>query len=279
MKNKKITINIMIKELGYSVLKAFGIFFFSLLVAFGFNHVYSNGIPLIRKTPFEVSTDCPEVLGELPEITLDKLPRGSQKVVYMDARMADEFVRGHIQGAFFMPMYPVDNPNLKPLKKLEKGTWIIVYGSKKVQNAQRLISLLMNEQIRGVHILKGGFKVWKDSGRKVEKHPLEYKDLNWIKENFADILFVDIREPDSRENKISESINFPHDKLLAPEKKVLTALKNTSKKHLIVVTENGDESENIKKLQWNAAELNARGFDNVYIYRGDLKNIIELENK
>ncbi|MGM0597456.1 MAG: rhodanese-like domain-containing protein [Myxococcota bacterium] len=278
MKNEKITINIMLKELGYSVLKAFGIFFFSLLVAFGFNHVYSNGVPLIRKSPFEVYTDCPEVMGELPEITLDKLPQGSQKVVYMDARMADEYIKGHIPGAFFMPMYPVDNPNLKPLKKLEKGTWIIVYGSKKVQNAERLISLLMNEQIRGVHILKGGFKAWKNSGRKVEKNPLKYKELNWIKENFADILFVDIREPDS-EKKISTSVNFPHDKLLAPEKKVLSALKNTPKKHLVVVTEDGEEPENLKKLQWNAAELNARGFDNVYIYKGEMKNIIEMENK
>ena len=110
------------KELGWSWAQAAGLLAFSVVVALVTNSLRSKGcggLPLRRKAPFDLYTDCPEISEDLRSKKVSQLKPGSKGVVYLDGRMAHEYCAGHIPGARFMPCYetePLDEAEVEQLR-------------------------------------------------------------------------------------------------------------------------------------------------------------------
>jgi hydroxyacylglutathione hydrolase len=255
-----------IKELIWSWVFALILLLISSGMALLVNHYRSNGIELFRRAPFDLYTDCPEVMGDLPSITMDKLPVGDKKVVYMDSRSAKDFVKGHIPNALFMPMYPIDIPDLSALKTMVKGTWIVVYGSKEFQSDERLVTAMMNQQIRGVYILKGGLSAWRAAKRPVKTMKLKFITLDEALNTSP--LFIDARDDELFEKThIKGAIHLPFEEDLPPEVDILKKIRLTKKS--VIVYDSGEITPNMPTpAQGVANELNARGISNVMVLTG-----------
>ncbi|MBU1241542.1 hypothetical protein KKF84_15535 [Myxococcota bacterium] len=254
------------RELALSWVWALLIFLFSASVALAFNSLRSNGLPLFRRAPFDLYTDCPELSGELPVISVAKLPVGASKVVYMDARMALPHIMERIPGALFMPMYPIDLPDFSPLKTLPKGTWIVVYGSDKLSSNKRLVTALMGQTVRGVYLLEGGLGAWKAAGRPTVKTRIPMAKVADI--HPGEVLFVDARDEDAAlREQISGALNVPFDTTLPPEAKTLEKLKLSALQ--IIVYDGGESKNGSPSLALGvAADLMARGCAKVAVMEG-----------
>ncbi len=255
------------RELALSWVWALVIVACSTGVALAFNALRDNGLPLVRRAPFDLYTDCPELSGEIPMITLRRLPVGAKKVVYMDARMALAHVTEHIPGALFMPMYPIDLPDFSTLANLPKGTWIVVYGTDNLQSNKRLVTALMGKTVRGVYLLEGGLKAWKAAGRPTVKQPPQV--LSAPKALEFNPFYVDARDEDAfAAGSARGAVNLPFDTTLPPEKKVLARLR--SMKRPLFVYDDGTKKDADSPALGVAADLMARGFTQVTVIEGGL---------
>lgn len=229
-------------------------------IAIGFNALRKKGIPLIRKTPFSVYTLCPELGTNLPEITIDKLKMGEKRLYYVDSRLSNEYCSEHIPGAHFMPVYPIDMPDFKPLQNLPEGSWIIVYGQETVKSDERMVTELVKLKLRGVYILKGGLKAWKDAKRPVSK--LEIAKVNEVP---TKALFVDASSEELfTKDHAAGAVNIPPEADLPPEMEKLSQVSKYD--GIIAVYSQGDDSAAAK----TACELSARGIKNVKVVTGGI---------
>ncbi len=256
------------KELAMAWIWALVLVLLSSGVGLAFNALRDEGLPLFRRAPFDLYTDCPEIMGDLPRVTVAKLPENHKKVVYIDARLAPAYAKEHIPGALFMPMYPVDLPDFTPLTRYPKGTWFVVYGASELATDKRLVSALMNAQVRGVKLLKGGLKAWRKAGRKTEGFTPRFVTVNELPEGAQ---LVDARAEEQVEIETVEgALNLPFDLDLPPDAKLLKRLRARPKGSPIVVyaaPTKGGEAMAFGVF----ADLQARGFTNVLLLKGGIK--------
>lgn len=243
---------------------------FSTLVALGFNAVYSKGIPLLRYAPFDLLGDCPEILDDIPTLTVDRIRPGDPGVVFVDVRPATAFVQGHIPGALFLPMYETAEPDSRVvdiLRGLKKGTWIVVVDAERHQKAERMVTALTGIGIRGLHVLDGGMEAW------VKRHPqLQSISIPVVKgsANSPSVVPVDARDEDRYEaGHHPGAVNIPQDDLLPPDPQELEKLRSAGNVRILVY---GDEPiPREPEKAWKvpamavAAELAARGFSRVEV--------------
>jgi rhodanese-related sulfurtransferase len=272
--------NIPYKELGKSWIYALFLLIISTGISYVFNSIRKNGLPWVRRAPFDLLVDCPEIAENLPEIEISKIDKNSKNIFFVDSRLPVSFAKGHIKGAMFLPIYetePIELKSINKLEKLKKGTWIVVYGNIVQKSGERLVTVLKDNGVRGVYVLKGGFEAYKKANRKIEKFTPKYIESSVIQNklyNKEKLLFIDAREEDAfEEGNIQNSINLVCDDLLPPEEKILKTVEKHKDYKLIVYGDDGkiDEEKKIAIGYGVAAELYARGFKNIYILKGGYK--------
>ena len=136
-----------------------------LILGTVFNASNPNGIPVFPEFPDRKS---------IPSVSLavaqEEFNQG--ETLFLDARPANFFKKGHIKGAVNIPLALFDIVYLMTLAKEEKGKKIIVYGGtiSKLYDLELAQKLLLRgyEQVR---ILDGGLSAWEGKG-----YPVEEKD-------------------------------------------------------------------------------------------------------
>ena len=141
-----------------SWLDFFVIFFLSLIGGIIFNYSNPNGIDLI---PTFITNES--IAHVTSSQAFAYYSRGN--TLFLDARPATLFHKGHIKGAVNIPLPLFDIMYMMKLSEMDKNNNIIVYG--------RTFSSLYDEQLarklelRGhenIMILKGGLALWEKKG-------------------------------------------------------------------------------------------------------------------
>jgi 3-mercaptopyruvate sulfurtransferase SseA len=283
---KSILRGVPLKALGWSWLQAAILVAFSVAVALFTNWLRGprgGGLPLRRKAPFDIFTDCPEILDDLPMVKVSRLPTKSKGVIYVDARKAPSFCKGHIPRAWFLPMYETEPPNEETVSRLKKkrGRWIVICGDEEVSSGKRLATALVNKGVRGVRVLEGGIGAWKKAGRPIKRCDIPEISVKAAGEAGGSMTFVDAQTEEGFGSKhIPEAVSIPYDDLLPPDPRVLRALR-ARKIEAIVVYDSGEPTpEGEVSRGWGvAAQLKARGFGNVKVMSGGLKKWIEAGSR
>jgi len=253
--------------LAWSFVQAAGLVVVAFLVALFVNWARGHGgLPLVRRAPFDLYTDCPEVRDDLPVVTVQQLGTGPRSVVFVDGRMAPAYCRGHVQGALFLPAYETEAPDPAVVAHLSKqrGKWIVVYGDRKLQGGKRLATSLANAHVRGVHLLDGGYEAWEKAKRPIARCAISQMTVASVKAHHAtEIVLVDTRQEDAfSKGHIPGAVNLPFDDVLAPDPKVVARL--IAAHHFIVVYDAKKGAD-----AWSvAAELKARGARSVSLLSG-----------
>ncbi len=272
------------KPLGWSWVHAAVIVAVSFVVALVTNWIRGpegGGLPLRRRRPFDIYTECPEVLDDIPTVAVDKVPKrpaDAKGIVILDSRKGPAFCKGHIPGAWYVPIYATDPPDAKVLSRLKRlvGHWIVIYGDD-TGSAERLATTLINAGVRGVRTMEGNLEAWKEDGRKVETCPPKKIGLTALPADEDMVVFVDARDEfEFQEAKIPGAISIPDDDVLAPDPRALNRLreiveKEKKKNALIVAYDSGkvpQEGEIVYDAKRTAAELTARGYENVRVLEG-----------
>ncbi|PKN47927.1 MAG: hypothetical protein CVU59_01020 [Deltaproteobacteria bacterium HGW-Deltaproteobacteria-17] len=199
---------------------------FATVSALAFNGLRPNGLPLLRYAPFDLLGPCPEILNDVPRITADKLKPGDPNVVIVDVRLAWDFLAGHIPGAWFLPLYetaPPDEAVVQRLRALKPGTWIVLVGAAGTVTAERALTALSVQGLRGLFVLEGGLGAW-------EGHhgPLAAVQVPAVADpqDPEGALWIDARDEESFAAGHREgAINLPFDDLLPPDPEVLLRIR------------------------------------------------------
>lgn len=102
----------------------------------------------------------------LPEA--EKLFRG-KAAVFLDARSANDYARGHIQGARSLPWQEVDQFFVDVAENLELETPIVTYcDGEACKLSHDLAVYLKNMGFMNVRVLVNGWSVWQAAGLPVE---------------------------------------------------------------------------------------------------------------
>ena len=278
------------KALGVSWVQAASLVAFCVAVALITNWIrwpHHGGLAWRRKRPFDLYTDCPEIMDNIPTVKVEKLPKASNKskgVLYVDARKGLAYCKGHIPGALFLPMFETDPPDPKIVARLKslRGRWFVVYGDESVSSAKRLATALINKKVRGIKLLEGNLKAWKKADRKLQTCMAEEIGLNDLPKEEKRVVFVDARsEDDYNAARLPGALFIPYDDLLPPDPKVLAKLPAPVKKRkkkaegkLIVVYDSGtpaEEGEIAHRAAGTAALLKARRYPNVKVLKGGIE--------
>lgn len=276
------------RHLGMSVVSALLLLLFSTAVALSTNYFRGKkhgGLPLIRRAPFDLYTECPEISDELKQKKASELPLKSSRVLYVDARGALAYCQGHIPKALFLPMYETEMPSEVEVGRLKemKGYWIVVYGDPKLKSGQRLASALLNAQVRGVFVLEGGLAAWKAAKRPISSCLPKEITLAEIDSHKGEVRFIDGREEEKhKEGCIPSSVLFTYDGVLPPDAKALSELARHKDALLVVYDQGGEKPagpDSVDAALGAASELLARGMKNTRILKKGLDAWIEAGRK
>ena len=167
------------RAIGKIVIQAFIIVLVSAGLAIALNFIRPKGIPLVTDIPYEIFAPCKD--SEALSEAIDREDLANPKadsILYVDARPAEEFVKGHRDGAFNLPYSALfgaseeDLANLKTRLDTEKPTAVIVYGdiadpatpSKRIDFAKALAEQLIETGIKGVKHITGGLGALNKTG-------------------------------------------------------------------------------------------------------------------
>lgn len=244
----------------------------STVAALAVNALRSNGLPLLRYAPFDLLGPCPEIADDIPRISAGKLKPGDPNLVIVDVRLPWDYLEGHLPGAWFLPMYEtasLDEVVVARLKNLKSGTWIVLTGAAGTATAERALTALSGQDLRGLHVLEGGVEAWRKSGR-----PLESASIPVLLRESgkpAARIFIDARDEDAFAAGHREgAVHLPFDDLLPPDPEVLDRLREVKDRELVVyagepLPARPDHHRPVHPAYGVAAELVARGFRNVSI--------------
>lgn len=171
------------------------IIIFSLIIGFVYNYLNPKGLPIIKEQRVlefieedqiehpdsNLGADKTELTEEKVEQPADKLSKPSaikidkayqlykQGVKFIDARMPDEFIEGHIKGAINIP-FDGDESYREILKKISKDEPIVTYCS----GTECDLSILLGDELfekgyKKVYIFFGGWNDWLEKGYPISK--------------------------------------------------------------------------------------------------------------
>jgi rhodanese-related sulfurtransferase len=127
------------------------------------NAARPGGIPVVA--PFPYQQDCPEKLEvpEGPTVTAGQAAglQGAAGVLFVDARPAEVFAAGHIDGARSIPFSFITPPGPETAAKLKKHEHLIVYcDSPGDKLAGLLAAKLRDLGLTRVKVLRGGWEAF-----------------------------------------------------------------------------------------------------------------------
>jgi rhodanese-related sulfurtransferase len=138
------------------------------------NAARSGGIPVVA--PFPYQQDCPEKLSvpEGPTVGAEQAARllHAQGVLFIDARPAEAFAAGHIDGARSIPFSFISPPGPGTAAELKKHGHLIVYcDSPGDKLAGLLAASLRDLGLRRVKVLRGGWEAFTRAKKKTGAGP------------------------------------------------------------------------------------------------------------
>lgn len=126
-----------------------------------FNASRQDSLPLIH-----VRDNSTQLSPQSGEISLQDASRlfTSGQAVFLDARAAEDFAEGHIDGALSLPIFSFTQ-DFDALKSRMEGRTVITYCDGEACELSRdLADQLKAHGLKDVLVLKNGWTLWKDSG-------------------------------------------------------------------------------------------------------------------
>lgn len=126
-----------------------------------FNASRQDSLPLIH-----VRDNSTQLSPQSGEISLQDASRlfTSGQAVFLDARAAEDFAEGHIEGALSLPIFSFTQ-DFDALKSQMEGRTVITYCDGEACELSRdLADQLKARGLKDVLVLKNGWTLWKDSG-------------------------------------------------------------------------------------------------------------------
>ncbi len=134
----------------------------SIISGFVFNVLSDNGIPLIYQEA-KLQQGQSVLISEALQFF------NSKNALFIDARSANEFGKGHIQDAISIPFSGPLEKRMEAIFKLDREKIIIVYCvSEKCGTSKRLADLLIQFGFKKVLIFAGGWEKWKNAEYPIE---------------------------------------------------------------------------------------------------------------
>jgi len=145
------------------------VIFVAGILAFSANALRPDALPVIGD--WSLDARMTTVTGERLDISLpeaEKLFR-DRAAVFLDARPADDYARGHIRGARSLPWQDVDRLFMEVTPDLESETPIITYCDGETCNLSHDLALFLKDMgFMNVRVLVNGWTVWRESHLPVE---------------------------------------------------------------------------------------------------------------
>lgn len=156
----------------------FFLLFFSLIIAFSYNHFSACGLALSGRwepskgvVSARSKTDDVNAAIQInnPEI-IQQIVQDKKRIV-LDVRPRELYNQGHLPGALSFPLMEFDQKIIQILDSISRQSALLVYcSSVKCTDshivAQRLISLGYDN----VKVFSGGFGQWQEKGYEIEKY-------------------------------------------------------------------------------------------------------------
>jgi len=156
-----------------AVLQAILLLLVGLIVSFAYNSFSINGINPLREVdevPVLTDPDLDETEG-IRIVDLGGLEEAlAEGAILIDARTRTEYEEGHIPGALLIDYYELGRylkellPTLDPARR----TIVYCYGPD-CEDAELLARELYMLGFTDLHVYRGGFEDWMDSGRTIEE--------------------------------------------------------------------------------------------------------------
>ena len=150
----------------------------SVITAFVYNHVSPTGISLIGQWDSKKGTvravSKADTISTSDEIRDPAVIAGfikHQNHVLLDVREKTEYAKGRLPGALSYPLETFDDDVHQILMKIKRNTPLVIYCSgPECGKSHEYASLLKQLKYTDIKIFSGGYQVWKESGRKIEKN-------------------------------------------------------------------------------------------------------------
>ncbi len=139
-----------------------------LVLSLALNQFRSQGLPLVGDwSPEARITDrSGESLVIPPEQAKSLFESG--KVLFLDARSADDYQAGHIQGALNLPWQEFDSYFDRIMQEIPEDRMIVTYcEGETCELSKELARALIDMGFSNVRVLVNGWTVWKNMGQPV----------------------------------------------------------------------------------------------------------------
>ena len=149
--------------------QALALLVLAVLAGFGFNQLRSKPLPLFAD--FSPKAQIAAQLGRDLSLSLDEAKDllAGRKAVFLDAREAEDYALGHIQGAFNVPPLDLAGLREKALSGLPKNTPIVTSCSGEAcELSNDLAQDLRAQGYTNVRVLNVGWPAWKAAGLPTE---------------------------------------------------------------------------------------------------------------
>jgi rhodanese-related sulfurtransferase/uncharacterized membrane protein YphA (DoxX/SURF4 family) len=137
----------------------------SAIAALAVNALRTDRLPLVGD--WSAAALITSATGERIDISLTEAQKlfSSNTGVFIDARPAADYSRGHIQGARSLPWNDVDQKFMSVTQELELETPIITYCDGETCELSHHLSLFLREAgFLNTRVLVNGWKLWQQSG-------------------------------------------------------------------------------------------------------------------
>jgi rhodanese-related sulfurtransferase len=141
----------------------------SLVAALAINAQRTDRLPLVDG--WSAAARITTATGERMDISLDEAQKlfNSNTAVFVDARPAEDYSRGHIQGARSLPWNDVDQKFMSVTQDIELETPIVTYcDGETCELSHNLALFLRDAGFVNTGVLVNGWKLWQQSGLPVE---------------------------------------------------------------------------------------------------------------
>jgi rhodanese-related sulfurtransferase len=144
----------------------------SVVTALAVNAIRTDRLPLIGD--FSAAARMTTATGERMDISQEEAERlyFTHAAVFIDARSAEEYARGHIRGARSLPWQEVDLNFMAVTADLELTTPIVTYCDGETCELSHDLALFLRDAgFTNTRVLVNGWTIWQQAGLPVEAGP------------------------------------------------------------------------------------------------------------
>ncbi len=141
----------------------------SVAAALGVNALRVDRLPL--KGDFSAAASMTTPTGERMDISLEEAQKLflAHAAVFIDARSAEDFIKGHIQGALSLPWHEVDLDFLGVTQNLDMEAQIVTYCDGETCELSHDLALFLRDAgFLNTRVLINGWTLWQQAGLPVE---------------------------------------------------------------------------------------------------------------